>query len=933
MDKSSGRDSGEYKEKVFELLGGDLMTREEWGEHYDDDEFVARDQMVSRGLDIAREFESDNITQEDVDKLLNEAERIARVAAALNRLQAYAYQAENLPNEGVLRLKQRPFVRDICDHLELDASDKKGGYAVIPTGVGKTVIFNEIIQASGLKTLVVAERNLQVKQNHDKLFEHAHGRKLDAGIFDGKNKKIGKDVTYTTYDSLLNEVRKPPHQRTINPDEYDLVILDEAHRVLGENRRTVLKYFDHAIVMGFTATDRYSDDKQLSVLLGNEITRMTLKEAESQKLVAPHHNIIVQTKTDMKDVPVTSMGDYKEDILYKSINTDERNLMVVESYVNMHWGKRTIDFCGGIQHAKDLAKMYNEHGIPAAAVWGGMKDEDHDRIFTEFREGKIWHITNAELINTGFDMDSVECVYLVQPSLSELKVMQIGGRSGRLWDEMIDKVSYIVQFIDLNYRQPPVIFAEPGVAGVARHGWDGFEFPEIVSDDNAPYTIISDPIDVEFMAMQHYEARQKKSKYPPEGWASIKDLSILSGRPLNHISTAYKQLLQAQQNIIDEYQAKGQEPEEGMILDLDFHTGVFINPETDSGRKRYFSPVMVERMAEYLEVYRLKDSVTWRRSVEIAEIYGRSQSWVKNNVLWRVRGRDDMLEYEAQMIEYPDSTKKLNHYHYEMLRAGFEENDINEDVRDIIIPPDRMRSEAKVKAEMDAKYGEGAYDIALSYTSNRGRLGWGNTAGSIAYEVDGEVVQYYTAFARRQLERMILPEGNWGIGAMGRPVRALLGPPHNLAKRGVTLAQVQEATADLLAKDESLKYYIRILYNKDTLQFEYFAEGKTMAHLYEKLVRASQSTAVAEDIAKILANAPALKKPDIEVTPIPEVAPQTKTEPKKDSKKPSAKTKKQVKTTAKQELTKLKPSFDADEARAKLDRAQELLKRYRESQT
>lgn len=844
---------GEYGDglrRVVELIGDDLLVRDAWGEYYDEDDFEARDLLLLEAeMLIDRLDEADD----EIERLsaTRELERIKRFGVALNKLQAAALFMEEHPGESLLYSEQIPFFRSICDFLEADIAARNGGHAVIPTGVGKTVIFNEVIRRSGLKTLVVADTNEQVMQNHGSLLEHANGQKLDAGIVDKDHKKIGHDATYTTYNSLLAEMRKPPGQRLINPEEYDMIIFDEAHLVLGENRRTVLRHFDQAIKMAFTATDRYTDDKQVSVLMPHEIVRMTLEEAEDKKLVAPHHNIIVETNIDMRNVPVASRGDYAEDILFESINTDERNLVAVETYMQLHYGKKTIDFCGGVQHAKDLAKMYNDHGIPAAAVWGDMPDEERRKILTAFREGKLLHLTNANLVTTGFDMKTVECAYMLRPSMSELLVSQIGGRSNRLCSDILGKVSYVVQFIDDIYSQPPVLFAEPGVAASAQHGWEGFVFPDIDVGD-LQYKVIHDPIEVEFLAMQHFENRRRRSMPPPQGWASYSDLKALSGRPMTHIKKAFDEFKKKQQEHREEYLQADVEPSEGLILDIDMHSGRFMNPETDAASKKYFSPELVHRIAEHLEQYRVRPSVEWRRRSEIGEIYGRSSSWVDHYLLRGVNDEPEMLIYRDKMVDTPTSTGKVDHFHYELVKAGEERNKTGIEPRDMVVPPDHMKSEAELMDYFDQKFGEGIFELAMSRSYER-RLGWGNSAGSVVYEVDGEMVHYYSEKAQDRLIRTIIPTNDL------MPLNNLLNQLE-LSAIGVTSAKVQKEAESLLAKDAKLSWKLGLYYNRTTGGMEYFGRGEIHAHIYERLIRKHKADKSHDDVVKALEASPVLSR-------------------------------------------------------------------------
>lgn len=74
------------------------------------------------------------------------------------------------------------------------------GYIKLPTGVGKTVLFTEFIEATRLKTLIVVPTKILVTQTGEKIEQFAGG--LEFGKIYSAAKKLGKEVTITTYASL-----------------------------------------------------------------------------------------------------------------------------------------------------------------------------------------------------------------------------------------------------------------------------------------------------------------------------------------------------------------------------------------------------------------------------------------------------------------------------------------------------------------------------------------------------------------------------------------------------------------------------------------------------------------------------------------------------------------------------------------------------------
>src|SRR5258708_9295277 len=96
---------------------------------------------------------SDNLSEKELIEM-------RRWLAALNSLDRYIqdhYQGE----EQTLRPRQINAFEDLRNFLEQGGND---GYIKLPTGVGKTVLFTEFIEAVNMGTLVVVPTKLLIKQ-------------------------------------------------------------------------------------------------------------------------------------------------------------------------------------------------------------------------------------------------------------------------------------------------------------------------------------------------------------------------------------------------------------------------------------------------------------------------------------------------------------------------------------------------------------------------------------------------------------------------------------------------------------------------------------------------------------------------------------------------------------------------------------------------
>ncbi len=293
----------------------------------------------------------------------------------LNNLDRYIETHKADESQQTLREKQLSVFEAMRDFLEKGGDE---GYLKLPTGVGKTVLFTEFLEAIDTKTLIAVPTLTLVQQTVEKLKKFAPRTKV--GRVSGYSKEFEKKVTVSTYASLVSEVEKG----NIKPEEFGLLILDEAHRSLSDLRSGTVEKFKNAVKLGFTATPTFSENKDVADLLNTEIYSMSIPEAVKEGLMCSFSVILARTNIDLTNITITG-NDYSEKELDKIINVQSRNIAAVKLYKEAFHDRLGVAFCVGVAHAEQVSRLFNEHGIPAAVLVGGTKDEE--RILQAYKEG------------------------------------------------------------------------------------------------------------------------------------------------------------------------------------------------------------------------------------------------------------------------------------------------------------------------------------------------------------------------------------------------------------------------------------------------------------------------------------------------------------------------------------------------------------------
>lgn len=350
-------------------------------------------------------------------------------------------------------------VRDI---QEAFSSGKMHASVVMPTGSGKTLIYAKVAQALGLRTLIISPSQIgveQVEETFEDLAEEDPSWKGRLGTVYAGHKEFRKQFTVTTYRSFtdyspqdgsrsLPEGTDESTRNMFYPDDYDLVILDEAHLSLSEKRREVASTFQNCARLAFTATPVFNEERQVEEAFGEIISRLGIKEAMESGLIAEKiSSHVVKTNVDLTSLRPTQLGRYEPRELARRINTPERNNAAVDVYMQHFLGEQIIVKCADIKHANTMESLFRERlveenrrrealrrrgiDIPIITVThvaSDMTGSDVRRELGKAKRGETTIVCAASLFDVAFDAPSIRLAMNLVPNLVPAEVEQFGGR-------------------------------------------------------------------------------------------------------------------------------------------------------------------------------------------------------------------------------------------------------------------------------------------------------------------------------------------------------------------------------------------------------------------------------------------------------------------------------------------------------------------------
>ena len=348
---------------------------------------------------------------------------------------------------------------------------------VMPTGCGKTTLFAALINKwanqPNFKALVIAHRSELLEQGAKRIA--LQNPSLKVGVESGEFRaKDNDDVIVAGIQSIGRE-----NCERLDGFRPTLIITDECHHSCANSYMIAYRRYGAfnpnvpLFHLGVTATPHRMDNKPLE---GSEQAiyeecsyRYTLRDAVRDKWLCGIRAFTVEGHADLSRINTTA-GDYNQHQLQEAMNTSEENELAFKSWKDVADGRRTIAFCSGIEHARDLADVFTAHGVRAKDVNGAMNKRDRERIIGEFRRGEIQVLTNMDIATEGFDDPQTSCVLMLRPTQSWALYTQMVGRGLRLYPGKEDCIVIDVVGVTQSHTlgvAPKTGKERPSVAGIA----------------------------------------------------------------------------------------------------------------------------------------------------------------------------------------------------------------------------------------------------------------------------------------------------------------------------------------------------------------------------------------------------------------------------------------------------------------------------------
>ncbi|MCK9237849.1 MAG: DEAD/DEAH box helicase [Thiopseudomonas sp.] len=339
----------------------------------------------------------------------------------------------------------RPYQQEAVDAtLKHFRTSDESAVIVLPTGAGKSLVIAELARLARRKILVVTHVKELVEQNHAKYQSYG----VEGGIFSaGLNRKDSHhQVTFASVQSVAANLDQ-------FHDEYSLMIIDECHRVSGEEGSQYQRIIQQLRqqntglkVLGLTATPyrlgmgwiyryhyrgfvRSEEDKPFVHCIYELPLNYMIRRGY---LTKPKLVDAAVAQYDFSALTQNRFGDYAEKEVNALLGKHQRvTRAIIEQVMELAQTRQAVMiFAATVDHAKEITGYLPQE--QTALVTGATEQRERDVLIQRFKQRQLKYLVNVSVLTTGFDAPHVDFIAILRPTQSVSLYQQIVGRGLRL---------------------------------------------------------------------------------------------------------------------------------------------------------------------------------------------------------------------------------------------------------------------------------------------------------------------------------------------------------------------------------------------------------------------------------------------------------------------------------------------------------------------
>lgn len=350
---------------------------------------------------------------------------------------------EALPSIEKYRLQPNDMqIRFIVNLRKILASGEERALLISATGTGKTYASAFAMRELEFKRVLFLVHRGQLARQTKRSYEKVFGSSVSMGLVGAGYYEYDKDYVFATVQTLNRE----SHIANYMPDDFDCIILDEAHHSSADSYQKIMRYFKPKLWLGMTATPDKRDDNEagrnIYEIFHYQIAyEIRLQQAMEENMLCPFHYFGISDLSVVEDKTVKARKLSEKD--FNDLVCDERVKHIMEQAEYYGYsGERVkgLIFCSRIEECKALSNKFNEAGYRTISLNGDASEEERAEAFERLAMDEsdvtddrkpLDYIFSVEILNEGVDIVEVNQVIMLRPTESPIVFIQQLGRGLR----------------------------------------------------------------------------------------------------------------------------------------------------------------------------------------------------------------------------------------------------------------------------------------------------------------------------------------------------------------------------------------------------------------------------------------------------------------------------------------------------------------------
>lgn len=317
------------------------------------------------------------------------------------------------------------------------------------TGTGKTYASAFAMRELGYKRVLFLVHRGQLAKQTLKSYKKVFKNSTKMGLVGAGHRDFDKDYIFATVQTL----NRDKHLHKYRPEDFDCIILDEAHHSSADTYQKIMDYFNPKLWLGMTATPDKRDDniegRNIYEIFNHQIAyEIRLQQAMEEDMLCPFHYFGITDISLLEEKDIKQKNLSEKD--FNALTSSERIKHIVEqaTYFGYSGNKvKGLIFCSRIDESEKLSERFNETINPETgkyyrtiALNGSASEEERQEAFerlameeNEDRDGltPLDYIFSVDILNEGVDIVEINQVIMLRPTQSPIVFVQQLGRGLR----------------------------------------------------------------------------------------------------------------------------------------------------------------------------------------------------------------------------------------------------------------------------------------------------------------------------------------------------------------------------------------------------------------------------------------------------------------------------------------------------------------------